>query len=94
MLAGNREALRYLTEPAVVAAARSWIDDCEWGDLSDTIELDDADVLLGVARHYDGGMPQFIADGGVRCVCASSDDGECRACALSSGPCECEGCAA
>ena len=43
-----------------IADARDWIADCEWAD--DTSGLTDAQVLRGIARHYDGGWAGFIAD--------------------------------
>jgi hypothetical protein len=46
--------------------AKSWILDCEWGDLDaeDVPELSDTEVINGIARNYGGGIDQFILDGG------------------------------
>lgn len=43
--------------------AITWIADCSWDDIDDANELTDAEVLRGIARHYDGGWEQFLADG-------------------------------
>lgn len=56
---------------ADIAAMREWIADCEWadlapdawGDAADIDALTDGQVLAGIARHYAGGLPQFLADG-------------------------------
>lgn len=44
---------------------RGWVSDCVWSDLdSDEIaDLSDEQIMRGVARKYDGGIAQFIADG-------------------------------
>jgi hypothetical protein len=46
--------------------AKSWILDCEWGDLDeeDVPELTDTQVINGIARNYAGGIEGFILDGG------------------------------
>jgi hypothetical protein len=46
--------------------AKAWILDCQWGDLEeeDISELSDTEVINGIARNYDGGIDQFILDGG------------------------------
>lgn len=49
---------------AQLAEARGWISDCMWGDDVDLDELTDAQVERGIARHYDGGITQFVADSG------------------------------
>jgi hypothetical protein len=49
--------------PGHLAGAREWIADCQWAD--DTSDLTDAQVIAGINQHYDGGWPQFIADGGI-----------------------------
>lgn len=46
-----------------IEQAHAWIADCEWSDLDADDELSDAEVVRGVARHYDGGWEQFLADG-------------------------------
>lgn len=40
--------------------ARDWIADCTWTD--DVSQLTDSQVTRGIARHYSGGIAQFIAD--------------------------------
>jgi hypothetical protein len=49
-----------------VTEARAWLSDCEWQDIdADGIAvLSDACVMRAVARHYEGGVRAFIADGG------------------------------
>jgi hypothetical protein len=52
--------------PAVLTAARGWIADCAWGDLSETddvADLTDLQVVAGIEQHYDGGWAQFRRDG-------------------------------
>jgi hypothetical protein len=44
--------------------ARGWISDCVWADEVDVDELSDSAVKRGIARHYDGGVAQFVADQG------------------------------
>jgi len=48
----------------LVAEARQWILDCEWADVDgDSVaELSAREVLRGVARHYEGGLAQFVQD--------------------------------
>ena len=48
----------------VVEAMRDWIFECTWGDLEEDErdELTDVQVVRGVARHYSGGVAQFMAD--------------------------------
>ena len=47
-----------------VPAMREWIADCEWGENADDLAtLTDAEVVVGIQRHYAGGVAQFIADG-------------------------------
>ena len=53
--------LAYQPTSGELTEARSWIADCQWSD--DTSGLTDAEVTRGIARHYDGGWPAFIADG-------------------------------
>ena len=44
-------------------AARSWVLDCSWKEDPEEIEeMPDAEILRGIARHYDGGMAQFTRD--------------------------------
>lgn len=59
---------RITLNAAELAEARSWIGDCEWRDLEpeDVAELTDAEIMRGVARHYDGGLAAFIVATGLR----------------------------
>jgi len=50
----------YQPTPAELTEARAWIADCEWAD--DTTDLTDAEVVRGIAYHYDGGWAGFISD--------------------------------
>jgi hypothetical protein len=49
------------TTPAQVREARGWIADCFGEKLAKRLTV--AEVVAGVARHYEGGWAQFIADG-------------------------------
>jgi hypothetical protein len=51
--------------PGQCQGARSWLMDCVWADAdaSDVARLADAAVTRAIARHYDGGIAAFIADG-------------------------------
>lgn len=46
------------------ALARAWIADCQWADLDEDliVELPTPVVWRGVARHYAGGVAQFLED--------------------------------
>jgi hypothetical protein len=48
-----------------IQQARDWLSDCEWADLDadDIAQLTDVQIVTGIARHYDGGIEQFIKDG-------------------------------
>jgi len=50
--------------PQQVAEARAWIADCGWADLTPAKvqRLTRAQVIAGIARHYEGGWAAFIAD--------------------------------
>lgn len=49
--------------PEQVQAARDWVADCMWKeDPEDIAEYDDATIVRGVQRHYDGGWAQFLGD--------------------------------
>ena len=47
--------------------ARDWLKDCTWQDMDedDFDELTAEQITRGVARHYDGGLVQFLQDAGV-----------------------------
>lgn len=49
--------------PATIQAMRDWIADCSWPDLppDEVADLTEAEVIAGVARHYDGGLAAFQA---------------------------------
>jgi len=50
--------------PQQVAEARAWIADCGWADLTPAKvqRLTRAQVIAGIARHYEVGWAAFIAD--------------------------------
>lgn len=48
---------------SLLRAARDWISDCEWADITSAGELSDTQVMAGVDAHYFGGWSQFISDG-------------------------------
>lgn len=39
-----------------------WVAECEWADVSaeDICDMDPADVIRGVERHFPGGVAGFI----------------------------------
>lgn len=50
-----------------IKAMREWAAECVWaeaidGDPGFLDELSDAEILGGIARHYVGGVEQFVAD--------------------------------
>jgi hypothetical protein len=57
----SREA--FAADPALVEAGREWLLDCEWPDVDeDEIrELTATQVTSGIARHYAGGLAEFVA---------------------------------
>jgi hypothetical protein len=48
-----------------IQQARNWLTECIWADIDedDINEMSDARIVSGIARHYDGGIAQFIKDG-------------------------------
>lgn len=51
-----------------IKAMRAWAAECVWADAIDgdpgfLDELSDAEILNGIARHYVGGVAQFLDDG-------------------------------
>lgn len=58
-------AKRY-AEADVLGDMRGWLMDCEWRDIDceDIAELDAAHIVGAVARHYEGGVAQFMRDAG------------------------------
>jgi len=47
--------------------ARAWLAEVEWPDLDreEALQLPDEHAIAAIARHYDGGLAAFIADGAV-----------------------------
>lgn len=46
-----------------IAEMREWAMECEWVEDADEIAAMNDDVIVrGIARHYDGGVAQFILD--------------------------------
>lgn len=58
------EHLGHVISDATLAEMRAWIADCPWPDLEpeDVDDLTDQQIVRGVARHYHGGVKQFLAD--------------------------------
>lgn len=48
--------------PEAIKAMRDWIADCSWPDLppDEVADLTEAQVIAGVAKHYDGGVDAFM----------------------------------
>lgn len=49
----------------VMTEMRQWVAECQWRDVvdqDDADELTDKQVLRGVAKHYSGGIEQFLSD--------------------------------
>jgi hypothetical protein len=59
----TRPDLNARLTPATLTAMRAWAADCEWIDAAALAEYTDAQIVRGIARHYDGGLEQFLADG-------------------------------
>lgn len=59
---------RFVTEhPDLIKQMREWVADCQWADVQEPEDLnyfDDIQILRGVEKFYDGGIKQFILDGG------------------------------
>jgi len=49
---------------SIVDDMRDWIADCSWNDLDqeEVKQLPVSEVVWGVAKHYDGGIHQFLRD--------------------------------
>jgi len=47
-----------------IKAMREWLSDCVWGDTDSEVIADMADgvIVRAIARHYEGGVFQFIYD--------------------------------
>jgi hypothetical protein len=56
---------RELHTRALADDARAWLAEIEWADLDreEAEQLPDEHAIAAVDRHYDGGLPAFIADG-------------------------------
>ena len=53
--------------PDVMAEARAWVDDCQWGEgeaMGSEAGLSDATIRRGIDRHYAGGWAGFVASCG------------------------------
>jgi hypothetical protein len=48
--------------PTMIREAKSWLSDLLFADVDeeDIEEMSDLEIVQGVARHYDGGIEQFI----------------------------------
>jgi hypothetical protein len=47
--------------PEVISAMREWVSDCSWGEGPEEIEeMSDTQIVRGVARHFDGGIEEFL----------------------------------
>jgi len=54
---------RFTTEnPDAIKQMKDWALDCQWRDQEDIEEMSDEEILLGVQRHYEGGIKQFLRD--------------------------------
>jgi hypothetical protein len=51
------------TATALLRAGRAWIAEFAWDDLDPDLvdDLTDADVIDGIARHFDGGWAALVA---------------------------------
>jgi hypothetical protein len=49
-------------DKAMIVAMRGWAADCGWLDADMLDDYTDAQIVRGVARHYDGGVDQFCRD--------------------------------
>ena len=61
-----RHGINFLTiESHHIEEARDHIADCQWADLEDNDikNLTDREIINGISKHYQGGWPQFLADG-------------------------------
>jgi hypothetical protein len=48
-----------------IDAMRDWVKECQWREDWDDDDVDnapDAVIIRGVARHYEGGLKQFLSD--------------------------------
>lgn len=57
----------YKVSPRQLQEARAWVADClgGWTDLEDEDDisaLSDEELLIGVNRHYDGGIDSFLTN--------------------------------
>ncbi len=50
-------------KPEQILAMREWAADCQWLDNDSLDEYPDATIILGIERHYDGGVDGFLRDG-------------------------------
>jgi hypothetical protein len=47
---------------AIIKQMREWASDCQWLDGEDLDQYSDSQIARGVARHYEGGITQFVKD--------------------------------
>lgn len=68
---GIERAIDYYGKPGIhhesvlglpIKAMREWASDCQWLDGEDLDQYSDSQIARGVARHYAGGITQFIKD--------------------------------
>ena len=46
---------------STVAEAREWLGECSWADGDiDFTSISDARIMKGIARHFEGGIPEFL----------------------------------
>ena len=50
--------------PAILAAMKAHLSECLWADMEneDFENLSDTEIIRGIARHYAGGVSQFLKD--------------------------------
>ena len=61
----NQRQGAQLVEQEQIQQARQWLTECVWEDIDDDDinEMSDSHIVSGIARHYSGGIEQFIEDG-------------------------------
>lgn len=53
------------SDPKVIAAARAWVAECEWQNITadEIADLSASEIVRGVNDAYEGGWHQFVQDG-------------------------------
>ena len=51
---------QFTVNASAIKAMRDWVSDCVWAEDCETVEFTDAEILRGVNRHFDGGIPAFL----------------------------------